>query len=73
MTPHAYWARLAESRADHEIRMYLMAEDKRATALRSGRSTRRDGRRLRDASRAYDEAVRHWLSLVVDVLAWGLR
>lgn len=71
-TLRAYWARLAESRAEHAIRMFLMAENRRATAIRSGRHTRREGRRLRDAARARDEATRHWLALVVEVLAWGL-
>lgn len=73
MTLHAYRARLAESRAEHEIRMYIMAEDIRATATRSGRHTRRNGRALRDAVRAHSEAARHWLAAVVELLTWGLR
>ncbi len=71
-TLRAYWARVAEMRAEHEIRMYLMHEDIRATALRSGRRTRRNGRALRDAVRAHNEATRHWLALVVEALSWGL-
>lgn len=70
MSLHTYRARCAESRAEHEVRMYLMAEDKRALALRSGRHTRRDGRCLRDAVRARDEATRHWLAAVVELLSW---
>lgn len=52
--------------------MYVMSEDKRAVALRSGRNTRREGRRLREAARALDEANRHWVACAVQLLTWGL-
>lgn len=72
MSVHVYRAHLAESRAEHELRMYVMSEDKRAVALRSGRNTRREGRRLREAARALDEANRHWVACAVQLLTWGL-
>lgn len=72
MSVHVYQAHLAEARAEHELRMYAMSEDKRAVALRSGRNTRREGRRLRDAERAVSEANRHWIAATVALLTWGL-
>lgn len=72
MSVHIYRARLAEARAEHELRMYVMAEDKRAVALRSGRNARRESRRLRDAERAVSEANRHWIAAAVALLTWGL-
>lgn len=65
MSVYVYWARLAESRADHEMRAYQFR------ALAGGRRDRRS-KRLRIASTALNEANRHWLSVVVHMLTWGL-
>lgn len=55
----AYWAKLAESRAEHEIRM-----------LETGPTlgARRLAKRLRVAASALSEADRHWLALTVEML-----
>lgn len=76
MSLHVYRAHLASTRAEHELRMYVMAEDKRASALRVGRNARRPrstARRLRYAAAAMREAERHWTAALVDLLTWGLR
>lgn len=72
MSVHVYRARCAESTAEHEILVYLMAEDKRAAAVRSGRSTRRDRRRLRHAAVSMRVAEMNWLAAVICLLTWGL-
>lgn len=53
----AYWAKLAESRAEHEIRMLEMES-----------GGRRASRRVWRATSAISEADFHWLALTVEML-----
>lgn len=56
----AYWAKLAESRAEHEIRMLEMES--------GGRLASRARRRVWRATSAISEADSHWLALTVEML-----
>lgn len=56
----AYWAKLAEGRAEHEIRMLEMESGGR----RAGRARKRAWK----AMSALSEADFHWLALTVEML-----